>query len=219
MQATEWKPQCKASDTFLEIIGQGDPRKSPQQHRLLPLPLITNYIVRPCCWNTTHLSFKTEKSILNCPEDSLVSRFYSSGSFHVGCWARKYINDVTQFSTLHTTKLTYQARLTHWCNSGLIVMRLLVSFWSNFLQKGYFYILTTVSCPSSSPTSCLPIALCPVHTPYTSPPFLFRKGKATREYQPNMAYQVPERLGTSPCIKAEWGNGSQQKSQRQPQLP
>lgn len=70
----------------------------------------------------------------------------------------------------------------------------------------FYYILTTVSYPSSPSSPFSP----------TTPPLLFRKGQASCEYQPNKACQVAVRLETSIHIKAGQGNSVRGKgSQKQ----
>jgi hypothetical protein len=74
----------------------------------------------------------------------------------------------------------------------------------NFLFILLSYIKTEVASPSSPPSPHNSSA----HPSSISPPFHFRKEQTSQEYQPNMAYQIAIRLGTSPQIKAGQGTYS-----------
>jgi hypothetical protein len=76
------------------------------------------------------------------------------------------------------------------------------------------------------PSLLSPQSLSPPSPTYPNPSLLFRKGRASYRYQLAMAYQLAERVGSSPPIEARWGNPARGKGpkgrqycQRQPLLP
>ena len=100
----------------------------------------------------------------------------------------------------------------------------------SLFKKSYVFIIIIIilypDCSLSSFPLCRPSSPPALPPPANLPPFISRKGRASRGHEPNMAHQVVVRLTVSPYIKAgqldmkeRISKAGKRKSQRQPLLP